>query len=62
MIPTTSAELDDACRAPLDDAPAGVALALDVVKDVFAPSFELTTARSSRRRLARSRWYGLTRR
>lgn len=46
----------------LDWSPSNAALSPAVIKDVFAPAFELEDARSSRRRLAASHWYWLKRR
>jgi len=46
----------------LDDAPADLALDPHIVEQIFAASFEFTRTQSSRRRLARSHWYWLTRR
>jgi cyclopropane fatty-acyl-phospholipid synthase-like methyltransferase len=45
----------------LDGAPSGNVLSPEVVSDIFAPSFELQKATTSRRRLARSHWYWLVR-
>jgi cyclopropane fatty-acyl-phospholipid synthase-like methyltransferase len=45
----------------MDSAPSDVPLSPAVVKEVFAPRFELRKARKSRRRLVRSHWYWLVR-
>lgn len=45
----------------LDSAPSDVPISPAVMKDVFAPGFELLDARPSRRRLAASHWYWLRR-
>jgi cyclopropane fatty-acyl-phospholipid synthase-like methyltransferase len=46
----------------LDAAPSGIRLSPAAVGDVFAPAFELQSARKNRRRLALSHWYWLVRR
>jgi SAM-dependent methyltransferase len=45
----------------MDGAPGGLPLSPAVVKEIFAPGFELQNARASRRRIARSHWYWLVR-
>lgn len=45
----------------LNEAPSGQRLSPQVVEGVFAPRFDLREAKASRRRLARSHWYWLTR-
>ncbi|APR82362.1 Hypothetical protein A7982_07711 [Minicystis rosea] len=46
----------------LDDSPSDLRLSPAVMKATFAPSFDLESAESSRRRLAASHWYWLVRR
>lgn len=43
----------------LDASPADVPLSPDAIRGIFAPYFELRSARSSRRRIVRSHWYWL---
>ncbi|MBJ6759940.1 class I SAM-dependent methyltransferase [Myxococcaceae bacterium JPH2] len=43
----------------LDSTPSDLKLSPDVVQRIFAPSFELRRARSSRRRVVASHWYWL---
>jgi len=45
----------------LDAAPSEISLSAAVVKETFAPGFELQNAQKSRRRLVRSHWYWLAR-
>jgi SAM-dependent methyltransferase len=45
----------------LDAAPSGITLSPEVLAHAFAPGFTLQKARPSRRRLAASHWYWLTR-
>lgn len=45
----------------MDESPSDLALSPALVRDVFAPHFALAEARKSRRRLAHSHWYWLTR-
>jgi cyclopropane fatty-acyl-phospholipid synthase-like methyltransferase len=45
----------------LDSAPSNLPFSPESVKELFAPGFELRSARKSRRRLVRSHWYWLVR-
>lgn len=45
----------------LDSTPGDLTLSPEAVQEVFTPHFVLKSARASRRRLARSHWYWLTR-
>ena len=45
----------------LDSAPSDLPFSPEAVKEIFAPGFELQSARKSRRRLVRSHWYWLVR-
>jgi len=45
----------------LDAAPSGIALSAERLAQPFVPRFKLSEARKSRRRLAASHWYWLTR-
>ena len=45
----------------MDSAPNDLPLSPAAVKEMFAPRFELQSARESRRRLVRSHWYWLVR-
>ena len=45
----------------MDESPSGMLLSPAVLKETFAPRFNLKEARKSRRRLARSHWYWLLR-
>jgi cyclopropane fatty-acyl-phospholipid synthase-like methyltransferase len=45
----------------MDKAPSDIPLSPDIVKETFAPGFELQKAQKSRRRIVRSHWYWLRR-
>jgi cyclopropane fatty-acyl-phospholipid synthase-like methyltransferase len=44
----------------IDDAPSDLPMTEDAIGQVFAPIFKLDAARTSRRRLVKSRWFWLT--
>jgi SAM-dependent methyltransferase len=45
----------------MDGAPSGITFSPEVVKETFAPGFELQNAQKSRRRIVSSHWYWLVR-